>query len=83
MHGSPSLLPPLHVLTHVDSAPKVDSHTVLVAQGTLPAPGPHFTADGHRHGPPNEYGDSFTASTTAEMSKALTFTFGSGAFGCK
>ena len=82
MHGSPSLAPPLHVLTHSDPAPNTVTHGVGLVQATLPAAGPHVTADGHAHGPPNAYANCFTASTTATMSKALRSAFSSGRLGC-
>src|SRR3990172_4853121 len=82
MHGSPSLSPPLHVFTHIAPEPNAVTHTVGVVQATLPIAGPHVTADGHAHGPLNEYANCFTASTTATMSKALMSAFNSGKFCC-
>jgi len=51
MHGSPSLAPPLRVLTHVAPAPYVVAHIVGLVQDVLP----HGTVDGHAHGPLNAY----------------------------
>ena len=68
MHGWPSLVPPVHVFTHIPAQPVHDP--------------PHVTADGHGHGPLNAYFTPLTASTTATMSKALTFALSSGTLGC-
>ena len=81
VHGSPALPPPMHVFTHNDPAPNAVTHTPGVVQATLPIAEPHVTADGHGHGPLNEYANPFTASTTATMSKALTSALSSGRFG--
>ena len=68
MHGWPSLVPPVHVFTHIPAQPVHDP--------------PHVTVDGHGHGPLNPYFNPFTASTVAAMSKALTSAFSSGTLGC-
>jgi len=71
MHGWPSLDPPVHVFTHM-----------LGLGHPVPQGPPHVTADGHTHGPLNPYFNPLTPSTTATMSKALTFAFSSGGLGC-
>ena len=49
MHGSPALVPPVHVLTHVAPGPKAVTHGVGLVQPVLP----HVTVDGHGQGPLN------------------------------
>ena len=71
MHGWPSLDPPVHVFTHVLGLGHVPPQAVA-----------HVIADGHTHGPLNAYFTPLTPSTTATMSKALTFAFSSGTLGC-
>jgi len=61
----------------MDPAPNAVTHGVDFVQAKLP----HVTADGHGHGPLNEYANCFTAATTATMSKALMSALSSGRLG--
>ena len=81
MHGSPALVPPTHVFTHMAPAPNAVTHGVAVVQATLPIAGPHGTVDGHGHGPLNAYANPFAPSTTATMSKEFKFALSSTRFG--
>ena len=82
MQGSPFEAPPLQVNTHMAPVPSPGRSELVHGVGDEHARRLQVASDGHGHGPLKGYASSFTAPTTATMSRALISALSSGRLAC-